>query len=246
MTRHAPVPLYDAKTDAAFPPHAGGAVRAATPTAACSATPPCFTALCQARRPSACTWPAKATPAGPAPELRSPASAALLPGARCEVVAGDVLDSILDRRRCARSCGPDPAGPLRPAGRRRSLARRLAMKAPCSVWMVPDRRRAVHRAASSSPSISRRSRPTPCRLATALAEAAGLDECIALHVYFNQAAVTFDEFDEIVAEDRDRAFGIFVAPINLHGVLAKPLFVEAPNVAQTILRIAAEQAATSS
>ena len=79
-------------------------------------------------------------------------------------------------------------------------------------------------------------------VATALAEAAGLDECLALHVEFNQAVVTFDEIDEIVAEDRDRAFALFIAPINLHGVWVKPLFVDSPNVAQTIVRTAVEQA----
>jgi len=79
-------------------------------------------------------------------------------------------------------------------------------------------------------------------VATALAEAAGLDEALALHVEFNQAVVTFDEIDEIVAQDRDRAFALFIAPINLHGVWVKPLFVDSPNVAQTIVRTAVEQA----
>jgi nucleotide-binding universal stress UspA family protein len=78
-------------------------------------------------------------------------------------------------------------------------------------------------------------------IATSICEAAGLDECLALHVYFNDAAVTFDEFDEILVENAERAFGIFTAPVDLHGVFARPSFVEAPNVAQTILRVAVEQ-----
>jgi nucleotide-binding universal stress UspA family protein len=61
-------------------------------------------------------------------------------------------------------------------------------------------------------------------------------------VEFNHAVVSFDEMEEIAAEDRDRAFGLFIAPINLHGIWLKPLFVDSPNVAQTIIRIAVEQA----
>jgi nucleotide-binding universal stress UspA family protein len=115
------------------------------------------------------------------------------------------------------------------------------MKSPCSVWIAP---------AQSPASISRvlvpfdfsRISADTMSVATALAEASGLDECLALHVEFNQAIVTFDEIDEIVAQDRDRAFALFIAPINLHGVWVKPLFVDSPNVAQTIVRTAVEQA----
>ena len=164
--------------------------------------------------------------------------AALLPAALSEVVAGDVLDSILGVATAHRS---DLILLGHSSGRRRrSLARRLSMKAPCSVWIAPGQ---------AEPSIRRILVPfdfspisADCvSVATALAEAAGLEECLALHVEFNQAVVTFDELDEIVAEDRDRAFGLFVAPINLHGVWVKPLFVDSPNVAQTIVRTAIEQ-----
>ncbi len=164
--------------------------------------------------------------------------AALLPAALSEVVAGDVLDSILGVATAHRS---DLILLGHSSGRRRrSLARRLSMKAPCSVWIAPGQ---------AEPSIRRILVPfdfspisADCvSVATALAEAAGLEECLALHVEFNQAVVTFDELEEIVAEDRDRAFGLFVAPINLHGVWVKPLFVDSPNVAQTIVRTAIEQ-----
>ena len=178
---------------------------------------------------------------GDSPDLRrnfASRVAELLPGAVPEVVAGDVLDSILA---VATAHHSDLILLGHSSGRRRrSLARRLSMKAPCSVWIAPGQAR---------PSINRVLVPfdfspisaDTVSVATALAEAAGLDECLALHVEFNQAVVTFDEMDEIVAEDRDRAFGLFIAPINLHGVWVKPLFVDSPNVAQTIVRIAKEQ-----
>jgi nucleotide-binding universal stress UspA family protein len=107
--------------------------------------------------------------------------------------------------------------------------------------MVPDRSPASIQRILVPIDFSRKSADT-LSAATALAEMAGLDECLALHVAFNSALVTFDEFDEILAEDRDRAWGLFVAPINLHGVWAKPIFIDCAQVAQTIIRTAVEQA----
>jgi nucleotide-binding universal stress UspA family protein len=163
----------------------------------------------------------------------------LLPGARWEVVAGDILDTILAVAKAQHS---DLILLGHSSGRRRrSLARRLSMKAPCSVWIAPGQAQPSIRRVLVPFDFSPISADT-VSVATALAEAAGLDECLGLHVDFNQALVTFDEIDEIVAEDRDRAFGLFIAPINLHGVWVKPLFVDSPNVAQTIVRTAVEQA----
>jgi SulP family sulfate permease len=176
------------------------------------------------------------------PDLRrnfTSSVAELLPDALSEVVAGDVLDSILA---VAAAHHSDLILLGHSSGRRRrSLARRLSMKAPCSVWIAPGQ---------AQPSINRVLVPfdfspisaDSVSVATALAEAAGLEECLGLHVEFNHAVVTFDEMEEIVAGDRDRAFGLFIAPINLHGIWVKPLFVDSPNVAQTILRVAVEQA----
>ena len=179
---------------------------------------------------------------GDSPHLRRNVAAGvaeILPVALSEVVAGDVLDSILT---VATAHHSDLILLGHSSGRRRrSLARRLSMKAPCSVWIVPGQ---------AQPSIKRVLVPfdfspisaDSVSVATALAEAAGLEECLALHVEFNHAVVSFDEMEEIAAEDRDRAFGLFIAPINLHGIWLKPLFVDSPNVAQTIIRIAVEQA----
>jgi len=163
-----------------------------------------------------------------------------LPGATCELASGDVLDTILDLAG-DRGCDLILLGHKSQARRRRSLARRLAMKAPCSIWMVPDAAPATIERVLVPVDFSARSADS-LGIATSLCEAAGLDECLALHVYFNDAAVTFDEFDEILVENAERAFGIFTAPVDLHGVFARAAFVEAPNVAQAILRVASEQA----
>jgi nucleotide-binding universal stress UspA family protein len=172
------------------------------------------------------------------PPVIEPLVAELLPEGRAEVVSGDVLDSVLAMAEGNRS---DVILVGHASGRRRrSLARRLAMKAPCSVWMIPDQSTAKIERILAPIDFSRKSADT-LSAATALAELARQDECIAVHVAFNTALVTFDDFDEILAEDRDRAWGIFVAPINLHGVWVKPMFLDCPNVAQTIIRVAAEQ-----
>jgi SulP family sulfate permease len=163
--------------------------------------------------------------------------AAALPDVPCHIAAGDVLDSILDAT--ARYEADLVLIGHASQRRRRSLARRLAAKAPCSVWMAPAGSPPAIRRVLVPIDFSRRSADTVAA-ACALAEASGLDECLALHVHFNDAAVTFDEFDEILAEDQDRAFSLFVAPIDLRGVWLKPLFVDSARVADAIVRVAAE------
>ena len=162
----------------------------------------------------------------------------VLPKASWEIIHGDVLDCLID---CAASRGADVVL-LGHSGRhgKRSLARRLAMKAPCSVWMVPDGSPPSLKAILAPVDLSKPSADT-LDLATALAERAGLDECCALHIYFNDALVTFEEFEEVLIENKEKAFDLFVAPINLHGVQARPLFIESAHVAQTIVSIAKER-----
>jgi nucleotide-binding universal stress UspA family protein len=159
------------------------------------------------------------------------------PAAVPHLLNGDVLDTLIN---VTAKIGADLLllGHSRP-GTRRSLARRLAMKAPCSVWMVPDDARAALRTVLAPVDFSKRSADT-LQVATALAASAGLDECIALHVYFNDAVATFEEFDEALIEREDEAFALFVAPIDLHGVYAKPLFIESADVPRTILQVAAD------
>jgi nucleotide-binding universal stress UspA family protein len=154
------------------------------------------------------------------------------------VLHGDVLDSLIEY---AGSRGADVVL-LGHSGHRgkRSLARRLAMKAGCSVWMVPDGSPASVGAILAPVDLSKPSADT-LDLATALAECAGLEECCALHIYFNDALVTFEEFEDVLIENKEQAFDLFVAPINLHGVHARPLFIESANVAQTIVSVAKER-----
>jgi nucleotide-binding universal stress UspA family protein len=121
-----------------------------------------------------------------------------------------------------------------------SLVRRLAMKAPCSVWVVPDGsppslRRILVPIDFSEPSADAMS------VATSMARLCGQSEVLALHVYFNEAVVTYEEADQLIRGEEQGAYECFIRPINCQGVKVTPLFVEGANVARTIHRVAGEQ-----
>jgi SulP family sulfate permease len=133
-------------------------------------------------------------------------------------------------------------GHRRGSPRQRFLARRLAMKAPCSVWMVPE----------GSPATLDRvlvpidfSEPAADAMlvATSMARLSGHSALLALHVYFNEARVTYEEYDQVLRGQEQEAFRRFLAPIDCKGVDVMPLFVEGANVAHVIGRTAQEQGA---
>src|SRR5262249_26807035 len=125
---------------------------------------------------------------------------------------------------------------------RYSLARRLTMKAPCSLWMVPQGAPASFDRILVPIDFSDHAADT-LQLATSLAQRAGTEECLALHVYFNGAAVTYEEYDEVVRGQEQEAFKEFIAPLNTRGVGVTPLFEQGTNVGQVINRIAGEKGA---
>jgi nucleotide-binding universal stress UspA family protein len=118
-----------------------------------------------------------------------------------------------------------------------ATARRLAMKAPCSVWMVPD---------GSPPTLNRVLVPVDfseaaadaLRVATSMARLAGRDECLALHVYFNEAVATYEGYDAVLRGQEAEEFGRFVAPLDTRGVRVTPLFEEGANPASVVNRVA--------
>jgi nucleotide-binding universal stress UspA family protein len=120
---------------------------------------------------------------------------------------------------------------------RSALARRLAMKAPCSVWMVPE----------GSPATLGRilvpvdfSEPAAdaVRVATSMARLGGHSEVLALHVYFNEAVVTYEEYGQVLRGQEEEAFRKFLAPIDCRGVEVAPVFEESANVAHAVGRAA--------
>jgi nucleotide-binding universal stress UspA family protein len=126
---------------------------------------------------------------------------------------------------------------------RRSLARRLAMKAPCSVWMAPEGSAPEIRRILVPVDLSERSAEIVAQ-ATRLAAALGLESVDTLHVYFEQGTAPRDEeYEERVQEREESALWGLAARVELHGVDLKPIFVESSHVADTIRGVAEERQA---
>jgi len=157
----------------------------------------------------------------------------------CHVRTGIRIDSLLE---FITAHGSDMVllGHRRIRSGQRSLAKRLAMIAPSSVWLVPEGApvqisnvmAAIDFSQSSGDSLS---------VATQIAKAAGLPSCTALHVYFDQLTIRYDERAEEIRLNEQQSFDTFVASLNLHDVNVIPQFMEGNNVARTILYAAAQQ-----
>ena len=123
---------------------------------------------------------------------------------------------------------------------RKALARRLAMKAPCSVWMVPE---------NFPPALTRILVPIDfsehaadsMRVATSMARLSGHAECLALHVYLNEADITYEEYVQVLRGEEEQAYQKFIAPINCQGVKITPLIEPGVNVGHVISRTAEQQ-----
>jgi nucleotide-binding universal stress UspA family protein len=120
---------------------------------------------------------------------------------------------------------------------RRSLARRLAMIAPCSVWLVPEGSPARVRGVLVPTDFSSHSADA-LAVAASLARAAGLDRCNCVHVYFDPSMVRYDEHVEEVRGQEQAAFERFRAPVQTHGLTIEPVFEESTHPPEAILRAA--------
>lgn len=154
----------------------------------------------------------------------------------CNVLEGPLVDRLLAGA-LERKIDLILVGHGRGRSGRKSLARRLAMKAPCSVWMVPE----------GSPPIMRRilvpvdfSDPSADALtvAAALFRLQGAGEILSLHVYFNDAVISFEEYAAALRGREEillRAFDDRLAGL---GVPMRPLVEQGANVAHAITRAA--------
>ncbi len=152
----------------------------------------------------------------------------------CEVLTGPITDQLLgyaaEKQIDLLLLGHrlDPPG-------RKPLARRLAMKAPCSVWMVPQNSKPVLRRILVPIDFSEPAADS-MRVATSLAGLSREGECLALHVYFNEAAVTYEEYAQVLRGQEEQMYRQFIAPINCQGAKVTPLIEEGVNVAHVIAR----------
>jgi nucleotide-binding universal stress UspA family protein len=153
---------------------------------------------------------------------------------RVEVVSGSHVDVLLTHA-VEQAADLVMVGHRRVARGRRSLSRRLATKAPCSVWMVPEGSRphltgvlaAVDLSLPSAHALS---------LATLVAHRSGLDRCTALHVQ-PPARLGLAETDRDMAT---RALHRFMSPLDLHQSAVDPRIEEAGSVAGAVAAVVAE------
>lgn len=120
---------------------------------------------------------------------------------------------------------------------RRSFAQRLAMIGPSSIWLVPEGAPLSFSRILAPIDFSEHSADGLSQ-AAAVARLLDLDECLALHVFFDHSTIRYDEHLDEVRNREQEAFREFLRPVNRHGVRVVPLFEESTNVAAAILRCA--------
>lgn len=124
----------------------------------------------------------------------------------------------------------------------RSLARRLAMVTPCSVWLVPEGSSDRIERILAPIDLSRHSADS-LGIATALARLLGIDACEALHVFFDSSTIRYDEHIAEVRGKEQQVLGDFLAGVNTHGVSVEPTLIESSRPAEAILRRAQQSQA---
>lgn len=173
----------------------------------------------------------------------NPVFAAINGGAshNCTVLSGSRVDRLLE---FTADGGYDLllVGHQRTRRGRRSLARRLAMNAPCSLWMVPEGAAASLRGILTAVDYSTHS-ALALSTASAVAHSAGVEECPAVHVFFDQVAAMSDSFAYEMRQRNNENFAQFTAPLNLHGRRFTPFLEASPSIARGIIQSAQQRTA---
>jgi len=182
-----------------------------------------------------------ATSAGALEQIQRRVSAQFRPGeapveVHCDVFEGPLEDRLLGVG-LERKSDLILVGHGRGREGRKSLARRLAMKAPCSVWMVPE---------GSPPALNRILVPVDYSEPSADALAIGAEllrlhetgELLSLHVYFNDAVTSFEEYATVQREREEGVLRSFDNRVARLGVPIRPLVAQGADVAQAVTRAA--------
>jgi sulfate permease, SulP family len=151
----------------------------------------------------------------------------------CHVLQGPRIDRLLEFG--ARE-GADLVlvGHRRDRSGRRSMARRLAMNAACSLWMVPDGAEAAISRVLAAVDLSRHS-AYAFRAAAGVAAAAGVPACTALHVYFNEVAIGGSEPSQELRRASETDLQRFLDPLDASGVAVEPKVEERYSVPAAIM-----------
>ncbi|MEX2260590.1 MAG: universal stress protein [Bryobacteraceae bacterium] len=155
----------------------------------------------------------------------------------CTVIAGQRTDRLLEFA-AENSADVMVIGHHRARTGRRSLARRLAMNAPCSLWMAPEGSAAKLTRVLVGVDFSHHS-AYALSTGAALARSADLEECLGVQVYFDQVAAMYGHNDDGQRQRSAETFARFIEPLNLHGRRLIRLLEASPSVATGVLRVAA-------
>jgi len=158
---------------------------------------------------------------------------------RCHVFAGAREDRLADFAE-RNGAGLILLGYRQNRRGKRSLARRLAMIAPASVWMVPEDApiqitrvlAPIDFSSHSADSLS---------VACGISRKAGLSECDALHVFFDASVIRYEDAVELIRGEERSAYEQFVRPIETYDATVHPVFEESSNVSRAILRVAEQR-----
>ena len=157
-------------------------------------------------------------------------------GVTSQVLHGNLVDSVLET---AIESAADLILVGHSSGKsgRRALARRLAMRAPCSVWMRPEGSAPGIRRVLAAIDYSSHS-AYALSVAAHVARSAGNASCMALHVYFDEAVVRAEDAQDTARTRERESYERFTAPLDLAGLSVEPLFEEGADVAHAVGRVA--------
>lgn len=124
---------------------------------------------------------------------------------------------------------------------RRSLARRLAMQAPCSLLMAPEGSPQQISRVLCAVDFSDRSAEA-LEAAVQLCGHLGIPDCFVLHIYFDDAAIMHDDYAATLRGKEDEAMSRFIERFGNRGVRLHPLFEESAIVSHAVERVAERQA----
>jgi nucleotide-binding universal stress UspA family protein len=156
----------------------------------------------------------------------------------CHVLSGDRIDRLIEFS-VEQQCDLALLGHRASRSGQRRLARRMAMIAPCSVLMLPEKAPLSIQTVMAPTDLSEHSADS-VRVAAAIAKAAGLDRCIVTHVYSDPSVIRYEEHKETLEKSEEASLRDFVAKIGDTGVALEAHLVEGNKIAESIL-FAAEQ-----
>ncbi len=114
---------------------------------------------------------------------------------------------------------------------------RIALEAPCPVWLVPPGWAPVLRRLLVPCDFSEHS-AAALRAAVDIARRSWHAKCLVLHVYWTGSRFSDEPIRAIQRRQLLQSYDRFLAGIETHGVTAEPLFVEGPRVDREIIQAA--------